>query len=268
MTDLQSKYEALKNYLRELGSAAVAFSSGVDSTFLLRVAHDVLGDRAVAVTAHSKFFPARELDETKEFCAREGIRQITFEIRQLDLDGVKDNPPDRCYRCKKALFERIKALADENDLACVIEGSNMDDDGDYRPGMKALAELGIDSPLKHVGLWKHEIRSLSRELGLPTWDKPSFACLASRFAYGETISEDKLAMVERAEEFLIGHGFRQLRVRIHDRLARIELEPTEFERLLKIRAEVSTVLRTIGFQYVTLDIQGYRTGSMDEALRM
>ena len=266
MTDIQTKYEALKNYLRELGSVAVAYSSGVDSTFLLSVAHDVLGARAIAITATSKFFPARELDEARAFCVEHDIDQIVFDVNQLEIDGVKDNPPDRCYLCKKFLFERIKAIASDNNLAHVIDGSNTDDVGDYRPGMKALVELNIISPLKHVGLSKHEIRSLSKELRLPTWDKPSFACLASRFVYGETITVEKLAMVERAEQFLIERGFRQLRVRIHDRLARIEIEPTEFDRLLKLRAELSTTFKAIGFQYVALDLQGYRTGSMNETI--
>ena len=260
---IEEKYEALKIYLRELDSVAVAFSSGVDSTFLLKVAHDVLGDRAIAITAVSNFFPNRERDDAQTFCADEGIRQLIFEVNQLEINGVKDNPPDRCYRCKRALFERIKEIAFDNGIEHVVDGSNVDDVGDYRPGMKALVELNIISPLKHVGLSKHEIRVLSKELGLQTWDKPSFACLASRFVYGETISEEKLSMVERAEQFLLERGFRQVRVRIHDRLARIEIEPEEFDRLMKLRAELTKIFKAIGFQYVTLDLQGYRTGSMN-----
>ena len=263
MDKLHEKYDALKKHLRELGSVAVAFSSGVDSTFLLKVAHDELGDRAIAMTASSKSFPSREREAAKKFCSENGIRQIVFDSEELDIDGFKHNPKNRCYICKKTLFEKIKRLASENDLAHVVEGSNMDDNGDYRPGLQAIAELGIESPLRHVELWKAEIRELSKELGLPTWDKPSFACLASRFVYGETISEEKLSMVDRAEQFLIDRGFRQVRVRIHDRMARIEIEPEEFDRLIKFRTDVTRIFKLIGFTYVTLDLQGYRTGSMN-----
>lgn len=261
--DIETKRAALKNYLRELGSVAVAFSSGVDSTFLLKTAHDVLGDRALAITAVSTFFPKRESADAENFCAAEGIKQIIVKVDQLEIDGVKYNPPDRCYLCKKFLFERIKKIAAENHCAYVVDGSNTDDVGDYRPGMRAIDELDIKSPLRHVGLCKREIRMLSKELNLPTWDKPSFACLASRFVYGETIDVEKLSMVERAEEFLMKRGFRQLRVRIHGRLARIEIEPSDFERLMAIRAELNEKFKALGFQYVTLDLQGYRTGSMN-----
>ena len=263
MSDAHSKFDALKNYLRQLQSVAVAFSGGVDSTFLLTVAHNVLGDQAVAITASSNFFPHRESDDAKNFCASIGVRQIVFNVDHLSIDGLINNPPDRCYICKKFLFDAIKKIAADNHLAYVVEGSNLDDNSDYRPGMRAIAELDIKSPLRHARLYKHEIRELSKELRLPTWNKPSFACLASRFVYGEIISDQKLSMVERAEQFLLERNFRQVRVRIHDRLARIEIEPSDFDRLIQIRAEVDEFFKSVGFQYVALDLSGYRTGSMN-----
>jgi uncharacterized protein len=263
---LDEKLEALKDYLRSLESVAVAFSSGVDSTFLLKVAHDVLGDRAIAVTATSCSFPKRELNEAKEFCKKEGIRQFICESEELSIEGFRENPKNRCYLCKHELFEKIKALAAENGIAYVAEGSNMDDNGDYRPGLQAVAELEIKSPLRAVGLSKQEIRLLSRELGLSTWEKQSFACLASRFVYGETISEEKLSMVDAAEQLLLDLGFHQLRVRIHGMMARIEIVPDEFEKLMQpeIRKEIVEKFYGLGFTYVTMDLQGYRTGSMNE----
>lgn len=268
MSNIKTKYEALKNYLRELGKVAVAFSGGVDSTFLLKVAHDVLGDQAVALTASAKFFSVRERSEAQSFCVAEGIRQIIFEVDENLIDGFSDNPPDRCYRCKKFLFTNMKRLAEENDLGVIVDGSNMDDKGDYRPGSRAIAELEIKSPLRYAELWKSEIRLLSKGLRLSTWDKPSFACLASRFVYGEKISPEKLSMVDRAERFLSKRGFRQVRVRVHGQLARIEIEPHDFDRLMEIRAELLERFQIIGFQYITLDLQGYRTGSMNEPLNI
>lgn len=260
-----TKLDDLKKYLRGLESVAVAFSGGVDSTFLLKVAHEVLGDKVLALTAKSCFVPRSELNSAKKFCADNGIRQKIFAADVLNIAGVKENPADRCYLCKRALFENFLRLAEDKIL---IEGSNMDDVSDYRPGMRALAELKIKSPLREVGLSKSEIRALSRELKLPTWDKPSMACLASRIPYGETLTLEKLSRVEAAEEFLSGKGFKQLRVRVHGKISRIEVLPEDFPRLIALREEISARLKDLGFNYVTLDLQGYRVGSMNESLKI
>ena len=198
---MTEKLAALKNYLAELGSMAVAFSGGVDSTFLLRVAHDLLGEKVIAVTAASKALPVRELEVTKNFCRAENIHQVIFNSDELISEIFLRNPKDRCYFCKRAIFEKILSIAAENNVACVVEGSNMDDTGDYRPGMRAIAELGIKSPLRQVGLWKKEIRALSKDLNLQTWDKPSYACLASRFVYGESITPEKRALSKSEFDF-------------------------------------------------------------------
>ena len=266
MAQIHEKKQFLENYLTSLGSVAVAFSSGVDSTFLLKTAHDVLGDCALAVTAQSASFPRREQEEAKAFCEAEGIKQIFVQSRELDIEGFRQNPVNRCYLCKRELFTKIKEIAASQGMAHVAEGSNMDDTGDYRPGLIAVAELGVKSPLREARLGKEEIRLLSKELGLPTWDKPSFACLATRFVYGETISEEKLAMVEKAEQRLFDLGFRQVRVRIHDKLARIEVLPEEFSKLLENAGEIDTYFRALGFAYASLDLGGYRMGSMNRTL--
>ena len=265
---LDQKYENLRNYLKSLGSVVVAFSAGVDSTFLLRVAHDVLGDQVIAVTAASCSFPVRELKEAKAYCEKNGIRHVVCQSEELDIDGFRQNPKNRCYLCKHELFEKIGAIAAENHLAAVVEGSNMDDNGDYRPGLVAVKELGVKSPLRHAELTKTDIRELSKRLGLETWDKQSFACLSSRFVYGETINEEKLGMVDKAEQLLLDLGFRQVRVRIHNKIARIELLPEEFPKLMETetREMVAKKFKKFGFTYVTLDLQGYRTGSMNETL--
>jgi uncharacterized protein len=267
-TDFREKYENLKRELKSYGSVAVAFSSGVDSTFLLKTAYDVLGDRVIAVTASSCSFPKRELKEAELFCRENGIKHIIVESEELNIEGFRNNPKNRCYLCKHELFEKILKIAEENNISAVAEGSNMDDNGDYRPGLVAVKELGIKSPLRAAGLYKDEIRALSRELGLNTWNKQSFACLSSRFVYGETISEEKLNMVDRAEQLLLDMDFHQVRVRIHGNMARIELEPAQFPKIMEkdIREKVYRELKSYGFTYVTLDLQGYRTGSMNETL--
>ena len=266
MSALQEKKQHLEEYLRGLGSVAVAFSSGVDSTFLLKVAHDVLGDKAIAVTAAARPFPKRELAEAAAFCTAEGVEQVVVDFDALSVEGFRQNPKDRCYHCKKALLLKIKEVAKGRGIAHVAEGSNLDDLEDYRPGLKAVAELEIKSPLREAGLTKEDIRALSRELGLPTWDKPSFACLASRFVYGEAITEEKLSMVEQAEQYLLDMGFRQMRVRVHDSLARIEVLPEELLKVVAAAEELNTYFRELGFLYVTLDLGGYRMGSMNKSL--
>lgn len=266
--DIREKYQKLRDILKSYGSVAVAFSSGVDSTFLLWVAHDVLGEAAAAVTAVSCSFPVRERNEAEQFCKQQGIRQFICESEELQIEGFRKNPPNRCYLCKKELFTKILALAKEQGLSYVAEGTNVDDEGDYRPGMVAVKELGIRSPLREAGLTKAEIRQLSKEIGLVTWKKQSFACLASRFVYGETIDEEKLGMVDKAEQLLLDMGFHQIRVRVHGNMARIEVLPEEIARLAsdEIRERVYEYCKQLGFTYVSIDMGGYRTGSMNETL--
>ena len=266
---LQQKYENLLSELKNLGSLAVAFSSGVDSAFLLYAAKQALGDKVLAITAVSPVFPAREHTEAIEFCKGHGITHVFYTLDSLDKEHFRNNPPDRCYHCKKDLFSGLKSLAKENGYDHLAEGSNMDDLGDYRPGMKAVEELHVLSPLQDAGLYKSEIRELSKQFDLPTWDKPSFACLASRFAYGETISENKLRMVESTEQYLMDLGLKQCRVRIHGDMARIEVLPEDISFLASdsIRIPLIEHMKGLGFKYTSLDLQGYRTGSMNEALK-
>lgn len=265
---IDEKYDILKQYMLSLESVAVAFSGGVDSTFLLQTAKDVLGDKVMAVTSVSCLFPEREIREAKAFCQNEGIRHILFGSEELAIEGFRRNPMNRCYLCKKELFKKMKMIAAEHGIKYVAEGSNLDDNGDYRPGLQAVAELDIKSPLRLAGLTKVDIRELSRKKGLKTYMKPSFACLASRFPYGEEISEQKLEMVDKAEQFLFDLGLHQLRVRIHGTVARIEVEEQDFPRLMEKanRGKIVDELKSYGFTYVSLDLQGYRTGSMNEML--
>ena len=265
---MTENYVNLLRILKSYGSVAVAFSGGVDSTFLLKAAHEALGDHAVAVTAAIEAVPERELEEAKNFCAALGVRHIIVRPDVMGLPGFYENPPDRCYHCKKRIFSALVQAAHESGAAVVAEGSNLDDEGDYRPGLRAIAELKVQSPLRAAGMTKAMIRACSKELGLDTWDKPSCACLASRFAYGETITPDGLRRVDAAEAFLHDLGFRQVRVRVHGELARIEAEPEAIPRLAapELRTDVNEKLRALGFAYVALDMKGYRTGSMNEIL--
>ncbi len=263
------KLDQLKDILRSLGSVAIAFSGGTDSAFLLSVASSVLGERAVAVTVRSSTFPAREFQEAVSLAEQIGTHQIIIDTNELEIEGFAQNPPNRCYHCKKALFSKIKHTAEELGIPNVADGSNLDDLNDYRPGMRALQELGAISPLKQAGMTKADIRALSREMGLPTWNKPAFACLASRFPYGQPITKEKLLRVERAEQFLLDHGFTQFRVRCHEDVARIEVPAEDRARFLDLAfaKEVYAAFQSFGFAYVSLDLLGYRMGSMNETLR-
>lgn len=257
------KLTRLEKYLADLKSVAVAFSGGVDSSFLLKMAHDVLGEKALAVTVSSCFVPERERLSAKRFCEEEKIRQEVFPVNPLDICGVRENPKNRCYLCKKSIFENICQIAKRENLQAVIDGTNADDMGDYRPGLLALSELHIKSPLKELGFTKADIREASKLVGLKTWDHPSFACLASRFAYGETLTRENLERVERAEDFFLSKGFRQIRVRVHQNLARIEVLPQDLEKVFLLRSEIADKLKALRFDYVTVDLCGFKSGSMN-----
>lgn len=262
------KFSMLKEALSALKSLCIAYSGGVDSTFLLKAAHDVLNGGVLAVTAASPTYPQSELDEAVKLASEIGARHIVISSNELDIEGFSNNTTDRCYFCKNDLFQKIRLEAERHGIPNIADGSNYDDRKDYRPGRKAAREMGVLSPLVEAGLTKEDIRYLSKMLELSTWNKPSLACLSSRIPYSEEITEEKLRRIENAEAFLRGLGFTQLRVRHHDGMARIELVPDEMLMLRsrELRSSIHSFFKSLGFTYVAVDIMGYRTGSMNEAL--
>jgi len=271
MSEIQStkqKYNKLQRLLTDMGSLVLAYSGGVDSTFLLKVAKDALGDDVLAVTAVSPTYTQEEYERACEMALALGVRHISTQTNELENPDFLKNSPQRCYYCKKELFRKLRTIADQESLLCVADASNLDDCADYRPGRIAAKEAGIRSPLLEAGLRKEEIRALSKEMNLPTWDLPAAACLASRFPYGESLTLEKIKRVEQAEKFLRDIGFQQVRVRSHDRLARVELDANIIGEFFKkgLRANVVQKLKDLGFIYVTLDLEGYRTGSLNEVL--
>ena len=266
MTD---KYNTLINNLKSLNKVAIAFSGGVDSSFLLYAASQALGENVLAITANSSVLPHSEFDDAKKLCDKLGVRHIVLDFDPLSVDEFRNNVSDRCYYCKKNLMSLMIDVAKEQGYDILAEGSNIDDGLDYRPGAKALKELGIISPLKEAGLSKQDIRDLSNKYNLPTWDKPSYACLATRIPYGEEITSLKLSMVEKSEALLHEYGFLQSRVRVHGNVARLEIMPEQFHSIMseEVREAIIEGLRSFGFDYVSLDLAGYKSGSMNIGIK-
>lgn len=267
--ELQAKYNKLQTILLDMSSVAIGFSGGIDSTLLIRVATDVLGDKALAVIGRSETYPTREFEEAIQLAGSFGTRYRIVKTEETDDLKFRENPPDRCYFCKTELFGKLGAIAAEEGIEWIADGTITDDLGDFRPGMRAKSENSVRSPLLEAGFSKDDVRMLAKELGIPTWDKPSFACLSSRFPYGFGITKENLMKVDAAETFMRDHGFRFFRVRHHDdKTARLELGPQELHRLFEdgFREELVAHFKKLGFVYVTLDLQGFRSGSMNEVL--
>lgn len=265
-----SKFEKLKNLLGEMRKVLVAFSGGVDSSFLLKVAVDVLGENVLAVIASSETYPEKERDEAVKLAKSLNVRYEVIQTKELENPDFAHNPPERCYFCKMELFSKLKDIAESEGIPYVLDGSNFEDTSDFRPGAKAAEELGVRSPLKDVGLVKEEIRQLSKYVDLPTWNKPSLACLSSRFPYFTEIEPESLKQVAQAEEFLKGLGFNQVRVRHHGQIARVEIEPQEFSKIVEkaTKEKIINAFKKFGFIYITLDLAGFRSGSMNEPLNL
>ncbi|MFN0156570.1 MAG: ATP-dependent sacrificial sulfur transferase LarE [Bacteroidota bacterium] len=266
---VKEKYSRLQVTLQTMGSVAIGYSGGVDSTLLLKVAVDELGERAVAMIGRSETYPTREFEEAVALAAQMGARYVVVNTEETDVLKFQENPPDRCYFCKTELFGKLGDIAAQEGLAWIADGTITDDIGDFRPGMKAKSEKNVRSPLLEAGFSKADVRELSKHLGLATWDKPAFACLSSRFPYGMSITKENLSRIDNAETLLRDLGFRFFRVRFHDeRTARIEVGVQEIPRLMDedLRVRIVGYLKNLGFTYITLDLQGYRTGSMNEVL--
>ncbi|MFH1612127.1 MAG: ATP-dependent sacrificial sulfur transferase LarE [bacterium] len=264
-----NKINKLQEILKNMKSVLIAYSGGVDSTFLLKIAKDVLKENVFAVIAKSETYPEREYKEAIKLVKNLKVEYLTITTKELLNQNFFTNSQERCYYCKKELFTKLKQIAFEKNINYVIDGTNYDDTKDFRPGVKAICELGIQSPLKETGFTKKEIRLLSQKMNLSTWNKPSFACLASRIPYGEKITEEKLAMIEKAESYLCKLGFKQVRIRHHNNIARIEVFPEEIPNFIisSVYEKIVQKLKKIGYKYITLDLEGYRTGSMNEVLK-
>jgi uncharacterized protein len=266
--DLKARYERLQALLRDMGRVVIGYSGGVDSTLVMKVAHDVLGDNAVAVTGDSEAFPQGEVDAALEVAERMGVKVTRVRTHELANPHFAVNTPNRCYHCKTELFTELQQVARERNIPWIVDGSHADDGkpGDHRPGMRAAEERGVRSPLREAGMSKADVRALALFLGVPNWDKPSFACLSSRFPYGTQITAELLAQLDGCEKFLRELGFRQFRVRHHDTVARIEVEPHDIPRLVELREPINARFKELGYTYVTLDLEGYRSGKMNDTL--
>jgi pyridinium-3,5-biscarboxylic acid mononucleotide sulfurtransferase len=268
LEEMEEKYLKLVTILKEMGEVMVAYSGGVDSTFLLKVATEILGDKATGILAISPSYPSRELEFAKQAAEEMGAQLKIIETFETEDESYLQNPVNRCYFCKSELFGKIIELADNPETKNMVDGSNFDDLGDHRPGMKALREKGVRSPLQEAGLTKEEIRILSKKAGLPTWNKEALACLSSRFPYGERIDITKLRMVDDMENFLYDLGFKNIRARHQNKTLKIEVDPIEIKRILddSVREKIVAFAKKTGYTYVTLDLEGYRQGSMNEVL--